>query len=206
MTTIVAVRHGETTWTREERVQGWAPVPLTDRGREQVAALGATLADRYAIDRVLSSDLHRAAATVEILRESLDAPVTTDPAWRERDLGVFQGLRRDELAERFPEFDLEAAGAAAADRRPEGGESLLEVRDRVVGRWETTLEACGPDETVLVVTHGGPIRLLLGHLKGLDVVDSILAQSQGYCSINEVEINPATGEARVVRENETGHC
>ncbi|QLH83671.1 histidine phosphatase family protein [Halosimplex pelagicum] len=206
MTTIVAVRHGETEWNRTRRLQGWAPVPLTDRGRAQADRLGATLADRYDIDRVLSSDLCRAEETVEVLCDHLDAPVTFDPAWRERDVGVHQGLQFDEMPERFPEYDLSASGPEAAHRSPESGESLVDVRERVVERWETMLAESESGETVLVVTHGGPVRLLLGHLNALDIVEAILERSQGHCSINEVEYDHETGTARVVRENDTSHC
>ncbi|MFC7138449.1 histidine phosphatase family protein [Halosimplex aquaticum] len=206
MTTIVAVRHGETTWNRKQRLQGWAPAPLTDRGREQADCLGAALTERHDFDRILSSDLHRAEETVEILREHVDAPVTFEPAWRERDVGVYQGLLFDEMFERFPEYELDAAGPEAAHKRPESGESLVDVRDRVVERWETTLAECESGETVLIVTHGGPIRLLLGHLKDLDIVETILEQSQGNCSINEFEVDHETGAVRIVRENDTSHC
>ncbi|QPV65081.1 histidine phosphatase family protein [Halosimplex litoreum] len=206
MTTIVAVRHGETTWNRKRRVQGWAPAPLTDRGRAQADRLGVALAKGYDIDRVLSSDLSRTEETVAVLRDHVDAPVTYESAWRERDVGVHQGVSVEEMSERFPEYDLAESGPGAARRRPESGESLADVRERVIERWEKALEECEPIETVLVVTHGGPIRLLLGHLKDLDIVETILEQSQGNCSINEFEFDHETGAVRIVRENDTGHC
>jgi probable phosphoglycerate mutase len=206
MTTVFAVRHGETAWNRQGRIQGWAPVPLTDRGRTQADRLGRTLAEAYDIDRVVSSDLHRTEETVDVLLEHVDAPVTYDPGWRERDGGVFQGLEYGEVFERFPEHDVGEAGSKAAHRRPESGESLVDARDRVLGAWESTLADSGPDETVLVVTHGGPIQVVLGHAKDLDIVDTVLEQSQGNCSITEFAVDDETGELRVVRENHTGHC
>lgn len=206
MTTIVAVRHGETTWNRKQRLQGWAPAPLTGLGQEQAGQLGAALTEGCDIDRILSSDLHRTEETVEILLEHFDAPVTFESAWRERDIGVHQGLPMDEMSERFPEYDLVEGGPEAAHRRPESGESLVDVRERVIERWETTLAECESKETILIVTHGGPIRLLLGHLKDLDIVEAIVEQSQGYCSINKFKFDHETGAVRIVRENDTGHC
>jgi len=206
MTTLVVVRHGETTWNRQQRLQGWAPAPLTDLGREQAGQLGATLIEGYDVDRILSSDLHRAEETVELLLKHVDAPVTFDSAWRERDLGVHQGLTVDEIAERFPEHDLGVAGTDAAHRRPESGESLVDVRERVIERWETTLTECESEETVLVVSHGGPIRLILGHLKDLDIAESILEQSQGYCSLNEFEFDHESWAVQIVHENDASHC
>jgi len=187
-------------------VQGWAPAPLTDRGREQADRLGATLAGRYDIDRILSSDLRRAEETADILRDHVDAPVAFEPAWRERDMGVYQGLPLEEMWERFPEHDLGQTGPEAAHRRAESGESLADVRERITERWETALAECESGETLLVVTHGGPLRLLLGHLKDLDFVDAITEQSQGNCSVNEFEFDHGTGAVRIVRENDTGHC
>jgi probable phosphoglycerate mutase len=205
MTAIVALRHGETTWNREQRLQGCAPAPLTDLGREQADRLGAVLAEGYDIDRILSSDLSRAEETAVTLLEHVDASVTFESAWRERDLAVHQGLSVDEMSERFPEYDLGAAGPEAANRRPESGESLADVRERVVERWETTLAESEPGETVLVVTHGGPVRLLLGHVNGLDIVETILEQSQGTCSTNEFAFDRETGAVRIVRANDTDH-
>ncbi|MCU4974205.1 histidine phosphatase family protein [Halobacteria archaeon AArc-m2/3/4] len=206
MTTIVIVRHGETTWNRQQRLQGWAPTPLTDLGREQAGQLGAALTEGYDIDRILSSDLYRTEETVEILREHFDAPVTFESAWRERDIGIYQGLQFDELLERFPEHDLGETGSEAAYRRTESGERLVDVRDRVLERWETILAGCESGETILIVTHGGPIRLLLGYLKDIDIAESIMEQSQENCSINEFEFDHKTDAVRIVRENDTSHC
>ncbi|NGM71334.1 histidine phosphatase family protein [Natronolimnobius sp. AArcel1] len=206
MTTIVVVRHGETTWNQTQRLQGWAPAPLTDLGQEQVSQLGTTLTEEYSIDRILSSDLYRTEETVEILLEHIDAPVTFESAWRERDMGLYQGLPVTQMSKRFPQYDLEEAGPEAAHRRPESGESLVDVRKRVLERWETTLTECEPGETILIVTHGGPIRLLLGHLKNLDIVKTIMEQSQGNCAINEFKVDCKTDTIRIVCENDTGHC
>jgi probable phosphoglycerate mutase len=206
VTTVVAVRHGETTWNREGRMQGWAPDPLTEAGRAQARRLGETVAARYDVDRILSSDLHRAKETTELLEAHVEAPVAFESAWREHDVGAFQGLPVDELFERFPEFGLGNAGASAARERPESGESLVDVRERVLDRWKGVLTNADPTETVLVVAHGGPIRLLLGHVKGLDVVEAITEQAQANCSINEFRHDHETGETTVVRENDADHC
>lgn len=205
MTTIVAVRHGETTWNREERMQGWAPTPLTDLGREQAGQVGAAIGDEYETDRILSSDLYRTMEMAELLLEHFDAPVTFESAWREHDIGAYQGLPKDEMFERFPEYGLWEVGPEAAYEQPESGESLAEVRERVVERWETLLTECDPVETVLIVSHGGPIRLLLGHVKNLDIAEAIMEQSQANCSINEFHYDHETGETTIIRENDTDH-
>lgn len=197
MSRVVLLRHGETEWNRTGRTQGWAPVPLNDRGREQARAAGEHLATAYDVDRIVASDLERTRETTALVAENVDAPVTHDDAWRERHLGVFQGLLGEDLAERFPEFALAEHGREAAERTPEGGESFVEMRERVVDAWDG-LAADVDGGTVLVVSHGGTIKLLLGSLKGLDVESSVLEQSQSNCGVSGVELPD-----RIVRENET---
>ncbi|MFC6725002.1 histidine phosphatase family protein [Halobium palmae] len=203
MTTVVAVRHGETAWSRERRIQGWAPTPLTESGRAQAGRIGETLAAEYDVDRVVSSDLHRATETTDEILEHVDAPLTTESAWRERDFGVFQGLPADEWLARFPEYELD--GPDVPRKRPDSGESLVDVRERVVDGWERLLANSEPTETIVVVAHGGPIRLILGHLKDLSIVEAITEQSQTYCSINEFRHDHGTDGTTVVRENDADH-
>jgi len=198
MDTVVLLRHGETDWNRTGRSQGWAPVPLNDRGREQARAVRDRLAARYDIDRIVASDLVRARETAAIVAETVDAPVTHDRTWRERHLGVLQGLLGEELYDRFPEFALSEGGRAAAERTPESGESFVATSDRVAAGW-TELTA-GNGGTVLLVTHGGVIKLVLGHLKGLDVPTAILEQSQDNCAVTEI-----SPPGDIVRENETAY-
>jgi probable phosphoglycerate mutase len=202
-TTVLIVRHGETAWNREKRVQGWAPSGLTDRGEKQARTLGRTIGDAFAVDRIVASDLRRTVETARLLRRAgrIDADVEFDPAWRERDFGRLQGLTYEELFEGLPEFALGEVGISAARAVPEGGESLLEMRERILAGWERLLASAGPEETVVVVTHGGPLHVLLGELKGEDVVSSVLEAEHDNCAINEVEIDPE-GRPRIVRENE----
>jgi probable phosphoglycerate mutase len=212
VTTVVVVRHGETDWNRNGRMQGWAPTPLNDLGREQAAAAGAHLADRYTVDRAVASDLHRTRETAARVCEPLgiepDA-VRYSRAWRERDLGVYQGLTYEDMYERFPEFGLGEAAVEAATQTPEGGESLLDLRDRVLEGWAALLDRAGDAETVLVVTHGGPIHFLLGHVKGLDVREAFLEHSMANCGVTVLDHPPTasaadTAEAvRVREENST---
>lgn len=201
MTTVLLVRHGETPWNRDRRLQGWAPVPLADRGREQARALGTVLTERYAVDTITTSDLARARETADLVADAVGGSVTEDPGWRERDFGVLQGLTFDALDERHRAYSLSHAGEAAVGRRPERGESLTDARERVLDAWDRTLSTSGPDETHLVVTHGGPIHLVLGHLLGRPVVESVLEADQDNCAVNEVRVGD--GPPEVVLENET---
>ena len=203
MTRVVLVRHGETDWNAESRMQGWAPVPLNDRGRAQAEAVAPWLADEFDVDRVHASDLARTRETAERILPALSvdgSAVEYDPAWRERDLGVYQGLPLETADERFPEFALGEAAARAHRKSPESGESLAEVHGRVVDAFEAIVSTADPGETRLVVTHGGPIHLLLGHVKGFDVERAVLEHSMDNCAV--VVLDCASG-VEVVRENAT---
>lgn len=201
MTTALLVRHGETTWNRNHRIQGWAPTSLTERGREQARTVGAHVAAEYDVDAIRASDLRRTRETARLVAREVGVEPTFERAWRERSFGVYQGLDYEALFEGHPEFAVEETGYRAVEVRPEGGESLVDVRDRVLAGWKRLLADAGPDDTVLVVSHGGPLYVLLGHLKGLDLVASIAEQSQDNCAVNEVRV--ADGGATVHLENDS---
>ena len=200
MATVLLARHGETAWNRERRLQGWAPVGLSPRGRDQARALGAALADRYVVDAVESSDLRRARETADLVAAAVDAPVRDEPGWRERDFGVLQGVTYEAFDAEHGRYSLARAGEAAVDRRPEGGESLADLRERVLDAWRRLLDDLGDDETRLVVTHGGPLYLVCGHLADRDVVEAVLDHRQANCALNEVRVED--GEIALVREND----
>ena len=214
MTQTLFVRHGETEWNAEGRIQGWAPVPLSDRGREQAARVGEALAEREgsfaepdgplaavggadAVDAVVSSDLPRTRQTAEPIADAVGVDVETDSRLRERDFGVYQGLRSADFFERFPELDLLENGSTAAAYTPESGESWLDVRERVLAVASDLRER---DGTVVAVTHINPIRLVVGERRGLDVVRSLTELSADNCSVTVVD-----GGGDVARENATDH-
>jgi len=186
MATVLLARHGETRWNREGRVQGWAPTALTDRGREQARALGAWLTDEYAVDRVVASDLRRARETAAVAADAGTLPTPVhDEGWRERGFGVYQGFLAERLFER-----LGGGGSVSAlDADPEGGERIEQFVERVRTA-RRDLQANVPrDETVLVVTHGGVIKLLLADLDGREPAAALAEHSQDNCALNEIRLD-----------------
>jgi probable phosphoglycerate mutase len=144
---------------------------------------------------VVSSDLLRTRETTEALRERLDdPPVEFTREWRERDLGVYQGLEYEDMLERFPAFALGEAAARAAAEVPDGGESILGMRERVMAGWSSVAETAG---TTLVVTHGGPIHRVLGHAKGMDVATAVTDHEQANCAINEFAVDDGSAKSRI---------
>ena len=163
-TRIVFWRHGRTAWNAERRFQGQTDVPLDDTGLAQAAAAARALAqlDPAAI---VSSDLSRARATADALAALTGVQVRTDEGLRETYAGVWQGLTRAELEERFG--DELAAWAAGSDLRPGGGETRLEVAQRMVAVVDRELAQLEAGRTLVVATHGGSARAAIGALLGL---------------------------------------
>jgi probable phosphoglycerate mutase len=191
------VRHGTTEWNEAGRIQGWAPVGLSDRGRAEAARVAEALPERRDVDAVVASDLARTVETAEPVAEAVGVDLETDPRLRERDFGVFQGLSSDGFFERFPEFDLLESGREAAERAPEGGESWTAVRDRVL---DAAADLRDREGTAVAVTHVNPIRLVLGERRDLSVVRSLTEPSVDNCSVTAIDDGGA-----VVRANDRSY-
>lgn len=164
---ILLIRHGQTEWNAEGRWQGTLDVPLSETGREQARALGRYLRGRP-IRAIYSSDLSRAAQTAQAVGDALGLPVHYDPRWRELDLGVFQGLTYPEITAKYP---AEMAGLQRdyMDYVVPKGESRRRMQQRAFDAFNEILSReQGPE--IVVVTHGGPIRVLLMRLLEDDVL------------------------------------
>jgi glucosyl-3-phosphoglycerate phosphatase len=152
---ILLVRHGESTYNAEARLQGQADPPLSDRGRREATALAGAL-NGLAPDRVISSDLIRARETAALLGHP-DA--ATDARLREIDVGEWQGRPLSD----FP------SGSETSWRggplTPPGGESWAEMVVRVGGAVDELIAAGGE---WLVIAHGGVVRAAVVHLTGAD--------------------------------------
>lgn len=200
MTTVLLVRHGETHWNQEQRLQGWAPASLTETGEQQADTLGATIEQHYEVDRIYASDLPRTKQTAEIITRHIPLEITYSPGWRERDFGIAQGLTYSEFSRKLPELSLTTAGEDAITISPESGESLLDTKQRVLDEWQSLLETTDPLDTIVVVTHSGPLNLLLAELDDRGIVSSFLDHTQDNCTINEVAVSDT--EETIVKENQ----
>lgn len=146
---LYLVRHGETDWNRDRRIQGSTDIPLNDTGREQARATGRLLASRH-WDAVIASPLSRAFETGAIIAEELGLPrPATDDDLVERQYGEAEGLDYRRMAERFP-----------GDTPVPGRESREEVLARVMPALVAIAQS-HEDEAVIVVSHGGVIRSVL---------------------------------------------
>jgi probable phosphoglycerate mutase len=154
---LILVRHGESTWNAEERLQGQLDPPLSERGREQALAL-APMLDGVPAERVISSDLSRARETAEVLGLSV---ARYDPRWREIDVGEWGGKTAAEIDAQSRELTNWRGGPRVAS----GGEPWSAFTARVAGAVDELVEAGGP---WLVICHGGCIRVAVAHVTGAD--------------------------------------
>jgi len=140
VTTLLLVRHGETDWNADGRLQGHTDRPLSDHGRRQAQQLAEQLEGEQ-IEAIYSSDLARARETAEIVGGRLGLPVELDPDLREKDWGTWEGLT-----------------AVERDRTEFVGESTDAHQQRILAALRRISERHPGDARVLVVTHGGSMR------------------------------------------------
>ncbi len=201
-TTILLVRHGETDWNANRRIQGQTNSPLNERGRAQARALADELAGEP-IAAVYSSDLDRARETAEILAAPLDLPVVVDPALRERNFGSWEGRTVDELEERWP-------GAWARWRNGNEGEGDVEDHLALAARMRAAihrLAAAHPGERILVVAHGGAMRVILMDAAGLAYPEGRNEQrSIGNCDVSRLAVENGSVRSTGLRRRARAPC
>ena len=158
---VLVWRHGRTHWNVEHRLQGQADPPLDEVGRLQAVA-SARLLVAYSPGAIISSDLARAVRTARPLAELLGLPVILDRRLRERSLGGWEGLTREEVLRRHPgEY---AQWVAGRDAPQPGAETRAEIGERSLAAL-----AAADGETVVLVTHSATAMALTGRLLGLPV-------------------------------------
>ncbi len=156
-TRIIAIRHGETAWNVDTRIQGHLDIPLNDTGLWQARQVAHALAGEP-IAAVYTSDLQRAHATAQAVATATGAPLTTDLGLRERSFGHFQGRTFAQIEAELPD-DARRWRKRDPHYTPDGGESLMSLRERIA-RTVTALAARHVGEQVVMVAHGGVLDVL----------------------------------------------
>lgn len=165
-TRIFALRHGQTAWNAEQRLQGHTDIPLDAIGRLQAERLARALADEP-LAAIYSSDLQRALATAQAVAGTTGAAVTADPQLRERAFGRFEGRVYADITRLWPD-EAERWRRREPDFRPGGGESLVEFHRRcipAVSGWA----ARHPGQAIAIVAHGGVLDCLYRAATGLGI-------------------------------------
>lgn len=164
MTRLILCRHGETDWNVEGRYQGQADPPLNATGVAQAHNLVVALRD-VGLDLIYSSPLRRAIQTAEIVAEPLRLPVLIEPGLMEIHQGDWQGRLRSEISARDPDI-FERWQTEPWTVSPPGGESVVQVQERVNGALDAILEQHG-GRCIGVFAHRVPIALIKLRYQGL---------------------------------------
>lgn len=162
-TRFCIVRHGETTWNAERRIQGQTDIPLNATGHKQALAAARGLA-QHRFDALYTSDLQRARDTAAAAAQLLQLPMVSLPAMRERHYGIFQGLTPSEAELSHP-ADFARYSARDPNFDYVNGESLATFSGRIVSTMNE-LAARHAGQTVLVVAHGGVLDVLYRQATG----------------------------------------
>lgn len=165
-TEIILIRHGETEWNSQKRMQGHSNSNLSEVGRGQIQALGE-LMKNVSFDHIYSSDSLRARQTAEAITQYSGHTLQFDQRIREKNLGVFEGLTSTEAKERHPEI-YRLFKTAGANYVIDEGESTQQLLERALEFIEE-IRLRHPQERVVMVTHGGVVRVLMKHALGLSI-------------------------------------
>ena len=156
-TRIIAIRHGETAWNVDTRIQGHLDIPLNDTGLWQARQVARALAGEP-LSAIYASDLQRAHTTARAIADATGAPLLPEPALRERSFGELEGRTFAEIEAELPE---QARRWRQRDPHfaPEGGETLVQLRERIAATTHR-LAALHTGGLVVLVAHGGVLDVL----------------------------------------------
>jgi probable phosphoglycerate mutase len=171
LTRVIAVRHGETVWNAELRMQGQLDTNLSAQGRWQAGRVAAALAGE-GLDAVIASDLSRALDTAQAIADRAGLAVATDPGLRERSFGVFEG---------YSYAEIDHFG-------PDEGETFRAFYARSVAT-ATAVAARHAGRSIAIVTHGGVLDCLYRAASGI-ALDAPRSWQLGNASINRLLYTP----------------
>lgn len=198
-TRLIFIRHAQSIWNEIGRWQGHADPPLSETGLAQANLLARRL-KTWPIDHIYASDLDRAATTASIIGQALNLKPIIDPVWRERGIGVLEGLTTDEITSRYPE--AWATRHTGPMTGIEGAEAPEDVKSRAERGCKTLLERHS-DETVAIVSHGGMILATLVHLLRLPPVGFARLVGGSHTAISQVYVEE--GHSRLMVLNDAAH-
>lgn len=206
MTKIFLIRHGETDWNRQDRWLGQTDTPLNNQGLAQAHRTAERLAAEP-ITAIYSSDLIRAAQTAKIIANRFGRTVSLLKELRELDFGEWEGKSAEEIGQLFPQ-EYALSQTPSWEFRPRGGESRRELYARVTSKVEEIL-AQHVNETIAIVTHGGPCRMLIEY-----ILSSYREDPSYICTFRAFEFDNCgvtvlsrddDGRFKIISLNETYH-
>ena len=166
MSRLLLVRHGDIATDNTERFWGQTDITLNETGILQMEHLAERLSGEP-IDEIYSSDLSRAFKSAEIIASRHNLTITTSEKLREIHFGDIEGLTFEDVDRRYPELSKSWSDNDLQFRFP-NGESLAELEQRITG-FLADIALFNRDRTILIVSHGGLLRMLICHVLGLDL-------------------------------------
>ncbi len=200
-TRIIAVRHGETAWNVDTRIQGFLDIALNDTGRWQAHRLALALAGEQ-LDALYASDLWRAYDTALSISNATGLPITTNEGLRERGFGEFEGKTFTEIEALWPDKALKWR-KRIPDFAPEGGESLLQFRERILAT-VSALAAQNTGKQIIITSHGGAMDVLYRAATGQDL-QAPRTWQLGNAAINRLLWAPGGEDRNNPEDNPHGH-
>lgn len=194
MTTLLIIRHGESTANGKGFVAGHIDVPLSERGRAQAETTATYIVENYCVDKIYSSDLKRAFYTAFPLSEKLKKVIIAEKNFREIFAGRWQGKTFDELVKNYSEsygIWLNDIGNAV----PDGGESTKELSERIFNCIDKIAQD-NDGKTVVIVTHATSIRALLCKILNGDLLEMKNIHWVSNSSLTKIEYK--NGNYRVI--------
>jgi broad specificity phosphatase PhoE len=189
MPTLLLIRHGENDYLKQDRLPGRLPdIHLNKRGQAQAAALAENL-KTLPVRAIYASPLERAVETAEPLAQALGLPIQLRPGLLDTDVGEWQGIQIRVLRKQ-PQWKL--VQERPSHFRFPGGESFLEIQERLVREIETIRCTHKSRDMVAVVFHADPIKLVLAHYLGLPL-DNLQKLSVGAGSVSILAVGKSGG-------------
>ena len=163
---LILVRHGDTDFNTSHRFMGHSDIDLSAAGRQQIQCLGDYLKDEK-IDGVYASDLARTITTAAIITEGRGIGVIPCPELREMNYGVCEGMTFNEINDKYPDVAEQCVNFNLSLEFP-GGDTFKDFTDRTIS-FLKRLKMHKASDTLLVVSHNGPLKALVCHFLGIDM-------------------------------------
>ena len=187
MTTVILIRHGESEANREDIFAGHLNVDLMPKGVEQAQKTAQYIVENYTVDKIYASDLKRAYKTGKTLADKLGMEIIVDKRFREIDAGEWDGIKFNELGDKYAE-DFRIWRDDIANAKCTGGESVEDLRKRVFGA-ATEVAENNDGKTVVIATHATPIRVMQTYVQmgSLEKMNDIPWVSNASVSVFEYD-------------------
>lgn len=187
MTTVILIRHGESEANREDIFAGHLNVDLMPKGVEQAQKTAQYIVENYTVDKIYASDLKRAYKTGKTLADKLGMEIIADKRFREIDAGEWDGIKFNELGDKYAE-EFRIWRDDIANAKCTGGESVEDLRKRVFGA-ATEVAENNDGKTVVIATHATPIRVMQTYVQmgSLEKMNDIPWVSNASVSVFEYD-------------------